>query len=99
MVAFHMANEMNNNCMFSRISGMGLNHTAAILSQETKVALSYLSSLAPKFFTARSRVVKQSFFSLSGQYGCCVNKAHCFVALVSHNISIGQTNENIKVFD
>ena len=27
-------------------------------------------------FTARSRVVKQSFFSLSGQYGCRVNKAH-----------------------
>ena len=44
---------------------MGLCHTAAILSRETKVALFYLSSLAPKFFTATSRVVKESFFSLS----------------------------------
>ena len=41
---------------------MGLCHTAAILSQETKVALFYLSSLTPKFFTSRLRVVKQSFF-------------------------------------
>ena len=53
---------------------MGLIHTAAILSRETKDALSYLTSLAPKFFTARLRVGKQSFFSLSGQYGCLVNK-------------------------
>ena len=35
---------------------------SAILSGETKVALFYLSSLAHKFLTARSRVVKQSFF-------------------------------------
>ena len=55
---------------------MGLCQTAAILSRETKVALFYLSSLAPKFFTARSKAVKQSFFSLSGQYGRRVNKAH-----------------------
>ena len=55
---------------------MGLCPTAATLSQETKVALFCLSSLAPKFFTARLRVVKQSFFSLSGQYGCRGNKAH-----------------------
>ena len=55
---------------------MGLCHTAVILSRETKVALFFLSSFAPKFFTARSRVVKQSFFSLSGQYGRHVNKAH-----------------------
>ena len=45
---------------------MGLCHTATILSRETKVALLYLSSIAPKFFTARSRVVRQSFCSLSG---------------------------------
>ena len=55
---------------------MGLCHTAAILSLENKVALFFLSSLAPKFFTARSRVVKQSFFSLSGQYGRRVTKAY-----------------------
>ena len=55
---------------------MGLCQTAAILSRESKVALFYLSSLVPKFFTARSRVVKESFFSLSGQYGRRVNKAH-----------------------
>ena len=55
---------------------MGLCHTAAILSRETKEALFFLSSLAPKFFPARLRVVKQSFFSLSGQYGRHVNKAH-----------------------
>ena len=55
---------------------MGLCHTAAILSRETKGALFLLSSLAPKFFTARLSVVKQSFFSLSGQYGRHVNKAH-----------------------
>jgi len=55
---------------------MGPCHTAAILSRDTKVAFFYLSSLAPKFFTARSREVKQSFFSLSGQYGRRVNKAH-----------------------
>ena len=42
---------------------MGLCPTAAT---ETKVALSYLSSLVPKFFTARSRVVKQSFFQSLG---------------------------------
>ena len=54
---------------------MGLCHKAAILSRETKVAFFYLSSQAPKFFTARSRVVKQSFFSLSGQYGRRANKA------------------------
>ena len=41
---------------------MGLCPTAAILSQETKVALFYLSSLTPKFFTARLRLVKQNFF-------------------------------------
>ena len=35
-----------------------------------------LSSLVPKYFTARSREVKQSFFSLSGQHGRRVNKAH-----------------------
>ena len=55
---------------------MGLCHKGAILSQDIRVALFYLSSLAPKFFTARSREVKQSFFSLSGQYGPRVNKAH-----------------------
>ena len=58
------------------ITTTGLRHTVAILSRETKVALFYLSSLAPKFFTARLSVVKQSFFSLSGQYGRHVNKAH-----------------------
>ena len=45
---------------------MGLCPTAAILFQETKVALFYLSGLAPKFFTARSRVVKQNFFQSLG---------------------------------
>ena len=55
---------------------MGLCHTAAILSLENKVALFFLSSLAPKFFTARSRVVKQSFFSLSGQHDRRVTKAY-----------------------
>ena len=54
----------------------GLCHMAAILSQDIGVALFYLSSLDPKFFTARSREVKQSFFSLSGQYGRRMNKAH-----------------------
>ena len=64
---------------------MGLIHTAAILSQETKAALSYLSNLAPKFFTARSRVVKQSFFSLSGPYGCRVNKTHWVSKVIALN--------------
>ena len=41
---------------------MGLCPMAAILSHESKLALFYLSSLTPKFFTARLRVVKQSFF-------------------------------------
>ena len=41
---------------------MGLFYPGAILSREIKVALFYLSSLAPKVFTGRSRVVKQSFF-------------------------------------
>ena len=50
--------------------------TAATLSQETKVALFYLSSLAPKFFTARSRVLKQSFFQSLGTICWRVNKAH-----------------------
>ena len=54
---------------------MGLIHTAAILSRETIIALSYMCSLAPKFYTARPRVEKQSFFSFSGQYGCRVKKA------------------------
>ena len=39
---------------------MGFRHTVAIKSQETKVALFYLSGLAPKFFTPRLRVVKQN---------------------------------------
>ena len=55
---------------------MGLCHTAAILSRETEIALFYLPSLAPTFFTARVVHVKQSFFSLLGQHGCRVNKAH-----------------------
>ena len=55
---------------------MGLCHMAAILSQDIRVALFYLSCFAPQFFTARSREVKQSFFSPSGQYGRRVNKAH-----------------------
>ena len=59
---------------------MGLCHTAAILSREAKVALFYLSRLAPTFFTARSRVVKQGFFSLSGQYGHRVIKAHAVMS-------------------
>ena len=58
---------------------MGLCHMAAILSRETKVALFFLSSLAPKFFTARSRVVKQSFFGLSRQYDRRVTKAYRLV--------------------
>ena len=59
---------------------MGLCHTAAILSRETKVALFFLSSLAPNLFTAWSRVVKQSFFSLSRQYGRRVTKAYRLVS-------------------
>ena len=59
---------------------MGLCHTAAILSQEIKVALSFLSILVPKFFTARSRVINQSFFSLSRQYGRRVTKAYRLVS-------------------
>ena len=55
---------------------MGLCHTAAILSRETEIALFYLPSLAPTFFTSRVVHVKQSFFSLLGQHGCRVNKAH-----------------------
>ena len=62
---------------------MGLCHKAAILSRETKVAFFYLSSQAPKFFTARSRVVKQSFFSLSGQYGRRANKALAICTMAS----------------
>jgi len=45
---------------------VGLCHTAAILSRESKVVFFYLSSRASKFFTARSRVVKQSFFQSLG---------------------------------
>ena len=55
---------------------MDLCHTAAILSRETEIALFYLPSLAPTFFTSRVVLVKQSFFSLLGQHGCRVNKAH-----------------------
>ena len=55
---------------------MGLCHTAAILSRKTEIALIYLPSLAPTFFTARVVHVKQSFFSLLGQHGRRVNNAH-----------------------
>ena len=55
---------------------MGLCHTAATLSRETEIALFYLRSLSPTFFTARVVHVKQSFFYLLGQHGCRVNKAH-----------------------
>ena len=56
--------------------GYGLCHTAAILPREAEVPLFYRSTLAPKFFTARSRVVKQSFFqSLGTIWLPCVNKA------------------------
>ena len=73
--------EVRFECPFNLIGKptKGLCHTAAILSRETRVAFLYLSSLAPKIFTARSRVVKRSFFSLSGQYGLRVNKAHGFL--------------------
>ena len=55
---------------------MGLCHTAAILSRETEIALFYLPSLAPTFFTSRVVHVKQSFFSLLVQHGRRVNKAY-----------------------
>ena len=45
----------------TRNAEAGLCHTAATFSRDTKVALFYLSGLAPKFFTARSREIKQSF--------------------------------------
>ena len=55
---------------------MGFCHTAAILCREIEIALFYLPSLARTFFTARVVHVKQSFFSLLGQHGRRVNKAH-----------------------
>ena len=55
-----------------------------LVSKAANVALFYLSSLAPKFFTARSRVVKQIFFSQSGQYGRRVNKVHSIAFTLSH---------------
>ena len=57
---------------------MGLFHTVAILSLETEITLFYHPNLTPEFFTARSRVVKESFFGLSAQYGCHVTKANGF---------------------
>ena len=57
---------------------MGLFHTTAILSRETEITLFYHPNLAPEFFTARSRVVKESFLSLSAQYACHVTKANGF---------------------
>ena len=80
-------------CKIQILFDNGPFHTAAILPREPKVALFYLSSLAPKFFTAESRVVKQSFFSLSGQYGHSVNKAHW----VDWTAYIGHCNERRKL--
>ena len=45
-----------------------------------KKSLFYLPRPTPKFFTARSRVVKQSLLSLSGQHGGGVNKGHIKVS-------------------
>ena len=50
--------------------------TSLLVSKAANVALFYLSNLAPKFLTARSRVVKQIFFSQSGLYGRRVNNAY-----------------------
>ena len=51
-----------------------LSHSSHFVARD-KSSFFYLSSLATKVFTARSRVVKQSFFSLSGKYDRHVNKA------------------------
>ena len=48
---------------------MGLCHTAAILSQRTEKALFYHPRPGNEELGSEVRVVKQSYFGLSGQYG------------------------------
>ena len=55
---------------------MGLIHTAAILSLETEKALFYHPRPRSEKFGSEARQVRQSYFSLLRQNGCCVNKAH-----------------------
>ena len=69
---------------YQRQTGHGTRNVRAVngpLSHGGHFVPRYQSSfvlpvLVPKFFIARSREVKQSFFSLSRQYGRRVNKAH-----------------------
>ena len=57
-------------------SAIHLYHTAAILSRRLKMLCFSTSSLAAIKMGARLGVVKQSCFSLWGQYGCRVIKAN-----------------------
>jgi len=66
---------------------MGLCHTTAILSRETKVILFYLPSLAPKIFTARSGVVKQSYFQSLGTIKRVSNAHGQMLCLIDRNTS------------
>ena len=59
---------------------MGHIHTAAILSRETAEALSYHPR--PEKLGSEARQVKQSYFSLSGQNGRRVTKAHKLQKLI-----------------
>ena len=55
---------------------MGLIHMAAILSQETEKALFYHPRPRSEKLGSLARQVKESYFSLSGQNGRRVTKAH-----------------------
>ena len=51
-------------------------HTAAILSQETEMALFYHPLPRSEKIGSEARQVIESCFSLSGQNGCLVTKTH-----------------------
>ena len=71
---------------------MGLIHTAAILSRETEKALFYHPRPRSEKFGSGARQVRESYFSLLRQNGCCVIKAHCCLpnanTLTKHYVSL-----------
>ena len=73
---------------------MGLIHTAAMLSQEIEKALFYMYHPRSEKRGSEAWQVKQSYFSLSGQNGRRVTKAHD----QGHNIHIQILQIDMQIF-
>ena len=73
---------------------MGLIHTAAMLSQEIEKALVYMYHPRGEKRGREATQVKQSYFSLSGQSGRRVTKAH----EQGHNIHTHILQTDLHIF-